>query len=342
MPADAGATTPSAVTTPADVGATAPSAVATPADVAAIAPSEVAAPLKPATLQIAATDAPPEGVTKILITVSNIEVQKAGGDTWTVVVSGTVDFDLVEIQGIETTLGEAILEPGTYNQIRLSIESAEVTVQGVTLNARVPSGRLKIVGGFTLDAGATTIVTLDFDAAKSVVIAGKRNVLIKPVIKMLSRRGDQPMSEADEIGSIEEGAVTEPGDAPDTSATAGSKSTLSVADHDELGAIIVDGEGFTLYLFADDEPNVSNCGSGCASSWPPLLVSEVDLKPVGEGVQPDLLSSTERADGDTQVTYDGPPLYNYSGDRSPGDTRGHGVGQVWFATTPSGERATAE
>ncbi len=152
-------------------------------------------------------DAPPDGVTEILITASNIEVQKADGDSWQVVVPGPVEFDLVKLQGVEETLGEALLDPGQYGQVRLSIDKAQVTVQGQTLDARVPSGRLKIVGGFSLDAGGTTIVTLDFDAEKSVVIAGKRNVLIKPVIKMLTRRGDQPLKDAEDVGGLDDATV---------------------------------------------------------------------------------------------------------------------------------------
>ena len=62
---------------------------------------------------------------------------------------------------------------------------------GAVLQARVPSRRLKVVGGFTLEAGETTILTLDFDADKSVVIAGPRNVLLKPVVKLLVRDKDE-------------------------------------------------------------------------------------------------------------------------------------------------------
>ena len=74
-----------------------------------------------ATLRIGATDAPPEGVTKILITVSNIQVQASGADPWLTVVAGPVEFDLVEIQGVEEVLGEAQLDPGRYGQIRLDV-----------------------------------------------------------------------------------------------------------------------------------------------------------------------------------------------------------------------------
>ena len=137
-----------------------------------------------AVLEIRATDAPPEGVTKILITAGQIQVQQSGEDDesgWHTVVPGPVEFDLVAITGVEEVLGSRELAPGRYGQVRLDIQSVEVTMEdGAVLQARVPSRRLRVVGGFTLEAGQATVLTLDFDADKSVVIAGPRNVLLKP------------------------------------------------------------------------------------------------------------------------------------------------------------------
>ena len=304
-------------------------------------------------MEIRATDAPPKDVTKILITVANIEVHKATGDAWVNVVQGPVEFDLVEIQGVEETLGEAILEPGRYGQIRLEIEKAEVTVDGNVLSARVPSGKLRIAGGFSLESGDTTILTLDFDAEKSVVVAGTRNVLIKPVIKLLSRKADQPLAAADEVGGIEETpesleeATSEPTpEASDdeaaeaTPAAAGSKATVTISEHPELGPILVDGEGLTLYMWNQDPPGTPTCTGGCAATWPPLLVSEAGLEPVGEGVNPDLLSIAPRDDGTTQVSYNGHPLYNFAADRNPGDSKGQNLGHQWFTVSPVGDPAS--
>ena len=47
-----------------------------------------------------------------------------------------------------------------------------------------------------------------------------------------------------------------------------------------------------------------------------------------------------RSDGSTQVTYDGHPLYTYSGDPAPGDTNGQGVntfGALWWVVAPDGK-----
>jgi predicted lipoprotein with Yx(FWY)xxD motif len=54
-----------------------------------------------------------------------------------------------------------------------------------------------------------------------------------------------------------------------------------------------------------------------------------------------LLSTTPRADGTTQVVYNGHPLYSYSGDTKAGDTNGEGVtafGAGWDVVSPAGKK----
>lgn len=46
------------------------------------------------------------------------------------------------------------------------------------------------------------------------------------------------------------------------------------------------------------------------------------------------LATITRADGTTQVTYDGHPLYYYAADVQAGDTNGEGVGGVWHVAKP--------
>ena len=139
------------------------------------------------------TDAPPEGVSKIEITVGSVEVNRAEGPSpvgWETVVSEPQTFDLVQVTGVEAILGSGQLEPGRYNQIRLNIEKAVITIDEEEKAASVPSGRLRLVGTFVLVAGETTIVTLDFDAAKSVVLRGNMDPLLKPVVRLLVRQSD--------------------------------------------------------------------------------------------------------------------------------------------------------
>ena len=111
--------------------------------------------------------------------------------------------------------------------------------------------------------------------------------------------------------------------------------TVQVADHDDHGEILVDAEGMTLYAFLQDAEGKSNCADQCAQTWPPLSVDGEAT--AGEGVDEAKLDSIERTDGDTQVTYNDRPLYNYSADTKAGDTKGQGVGGNWYVVGPDGE-----
>jgi predicted lipoprotein with Yx(FWY)xxD motif len=90
-----------------------------------------------------------------------------------------------------------------------------------------------------------------------------------------------------------------------------------------LGRILVDAHGKTLYLWAHDKGRTSTCNGQCAKYWPPLVTTG---KPkAGAGARAGLLSSSRRADGRSQVTYHGHPLYYYLGDKRAGDVKGEGL-----------------
>jgi predicted lipoprotein with Yx(FWY)xxD motif len=108
--------------------------------------------------------------------------------------------------------------------------------------------------------------------------------------------------------------------------------TVAVASS-RLGDILVDAEGRTLYAFTKDKGDQSACSGQCAANWPALTGQAT----AGTGVQASLLSTAMQANGDTQVTYGGRPLYYFAGDAKPGDTNGQGVGDVWFALTADGQ-----
>ena len=112
---------------------------------------------------------------------------------------------------------------------------------------------------------------------------------------------------------------------------------VRVAEHPEHGPILVGPTGMTLYLFTNDEADVSNCSGGCATNWPPLVggfdATAGVLPLAGEGVDGDL-GLIERADGGMQVSYDGVPLYYWIRDHVPGDATGEGVGDVWYVVSP--------
>jgi len=117
----------------------------------------------------------------------------------------------------------------------------------------------------------------------------------------------------------------------------GGGTEVKVADTD-LGSVLVDADGKTLYVFDNDQGSTSSCEGGCASTWPPLAT---DGDPTaGDGADASLLGTTDRNDGTTQVTYDGHPLYTYNADTAAGDTNGQGVGGIWWVIGADGQKIT--
>jgi len=99
-------------------------------------------------------------------------------------------------------------------------------------------------------------------------------------------------------------------------------------------AVLTNAQGFTLYWFAPDTSTTSKCNGSCATFWPPVKGPAT----AGSGVTGKLATIT-RADGSTQATYDGHPLYTYAGDTAPGQNKGNGLnvsGGLWYEMTVSG------
>jgi predicted lipoprotein with Yx(FWY)xxD motif len=46
------------------------------------------------------------------------------------------------------------------------------------------------------------------------------------------------------------------------------------------------------------------------------------------------ISTISRADGITQITYNGVPLYFWKGDSKPGDKTGQNYNGLWFVVKP--------
>ncbi len=127
--------------------------------------------------------------------------------------------------------------------------------------------------------------------------------------------------------------------AENASATTGSEAgsgegTIASTEIEGLGSVLVDSEGMTVYLFTPDKGTESTCYGGCESAWPPVMA---EGKPTaGEGAASSALGTTKRKDGSTQVTYEGHPLYTFTGDSAPGEANGQEDEGVWFVLDESG------
>ncbi len=128
--------------------------------------------------------------------------------------------------------------------------------------------------------------------------------------------------------------TTEVTDAPASPATG--SGDVQLADSD-LGQIVVDADGLTLYGFVPDESTGEpTCYDDCATAWPPFLGGE-DIV-VGEGLDETEFTTAARTDdaGD-QVVFGIYPLYYFADDSAPGDVNGQGLGDNWFVIGADGE-----
>ena len=132
-------------------------------------------------------------------------------------------------------------------------------------------------------------------------------------------------------------AVSQP---TETAATA-PQPALTAQEVGDLGTIVVDQDGFTLYRFDEDsaDPPEATCVDDCAEDWPPFVVDRTATLRIS-GVEDAAVGLVERPDGTTQLTINGRAVYRFSGDTEPGATEGQGMGGAWYAVTPDGSKAT--
>lgn len=112
--------------------------------------------------------------------------------------------------------------------------------------------------------------------------------------------------------------------------------TLAVASS-ELGDIVADGEGMTLYAFQPDEQGDPTCVDACLQNWPLLEAPAT----AGTGIDESLIGTVQHPSGPTQVTYNDWPLYYFANDEQAGDTNGQGVGDNWYVVSSAGEPITS-
>ena len=124
--------------------------------------------------------------------------------------------------------------------------------------------------------------------------------------------------------------------APATTTAATGPATVKTAQTG-IGTVLVDADGKTLYLFANDQGTTSAVPPNILQAWPPLTVTGAPV--AGQGVDKAKLGTAPQPGGQTWVTYNGHLLHRFSGDASAGQTNGHKLGNVWYAVTATGEQA---
>lgn len=148
---------------------------------------ESAPPANWGIIEVRVTDPGPADVKSAVVYLTNIKAHKVSDNVseWITISDNISSFDLMEVIGVEKVLTAVKTQVGSFTQIRMDVTKVEVvTVAGDKFTAEVPSGELKIIRPFNVEGGVKTVLTLDFDGEKSLIVTGKGKALFKPVVKL--------------------------------------------------------------------------------------------------------------------------------------------------------------
>lgn len=119
------------------------------------------------------------------------------------------------------------------------------------------------------------------------------------------------------------------------------KLLVRLSANSTLGKILVDGDGRTLYYFANDAAGANTCTGGCELVWPVFNAENITAAVIDKGLDANDFKQITTGSGKKQITYKGHPLYYFapaSGgtnqQEAAGATGGEGVNGVWFAAKP--------
>jgi len=158
------------------------------------------------TLRMTLVDAPVQiqDVDSLVVVFDRVMVHRCeeeiieGEEEWITVLPDTLPvqdrtFNLLElVNGVFATLGEVELEPGTYTQVRIMLESASLVINGEDQDLFIPSGYesgIKLVHAFKIEPDVITDLVVDFDVASSLHEAppGSGNYILRPTIRLVQK-----------------------------------------------------------------------------------------------------------------------------------------------------------
>ena len=240
------------------------------------------------TIAMSLTDAMSNKFNAVYVTINDVQVHMKGNgkanNSWQSVSAPNLPktFNLYDLtNGAREEIGLADLATGSYTQMRLIIDTVPddgmnelseahpyanyaIDTDGNYQELKIPSGintGIKIVHGFTISTNQTTELILDFNAEKSVIVAGNSgNWLLSPTIKVGSTeelsiiRGKVTIDGSEGIDKV----LVTVQEFDETAADDKDKVTIhtsTVTDPDGNFAIFVspleDGAEYNLVIYAD-------------------------------------------------------------------------------------------
>ncbi len=122
-----------------------------------------------------------------------------------------------------------------------------------------------------------------------------------------------------------------------SAAVAASVTTIGSVNNAKYGRLLVGPSKHSLYVFC---PGTStNCTGHPSAKFPRMIATGRVVAARGSKINKAKLSTRKLSNGQRQVTYYGQPLYHYTGDTKPGQTKGENKFQgngAWFLISNSG------
>jgi predicted lipoprotein with Yx(FWY)xxD motif len=98
--------------------------------------------------------------------------------------------------------------------------------------------------------------------------------------------------------------------------------TVMIATNPKIGNYLVDANGMTLYYLGGESTSTIKCNGMCLKFWPLFDVKNVI---VPGGLNPSNFKIFERPDGNSELSYNGLPLYYFIRDSKRGDVTGNNL-----------------
>ena len=165
------------------------------------------------TLKVIMTDSPAD-YSEVNIVIDSVQAHIAGSDStagWVTLNNMKETYDLLKlVNGVNAVIGSSSLQAGSYSQIRLFLGSGcNVVANGQTYDLVIPSGNqsgIKLNIDAVIEAGASYLLTLDFDANQSIKSTGSLlnlKFILNPVIRAIATANTGSIS-----GSVSPATVT--------------------------------------------------------------------------------------------------------------------------------------
>jgi hypothetical protein len=148
-----------------------------------VSPSAVAG----ANLAVMLTDAPIDDVEQVNIYFTTVTAKPEGKAVQDLTLALPENpVNLLALTDKSVSFATGIVEPGRYEFLHINIDEgrSHLVERGARKSIRIPSGEVKILGGFAVDTDHKTTITLDFDAKSSLLRLGNGEWLLRPVIVM--------------------------------------------------------------------------------------------------------------------------------------------------------------